>query len=249
MHKSEGSLRNSFDVINNMIDSLYEHCKRDFNLYLFDNESDEVYNVPDYPNLRYTYIKDQSLRKLAGPHNDGYDMAIEDGCDIIIATNDDIIINPTINDYIDIITNHFCKDNALYLPLTDGLTQNKSFQLADEAGEGIKEITYELKPWCYLNGFMFAFTREAYYKWRLPNGKLLPEDWERGGEKILTRQIREKGARIFIIKNCWIKHLKLREYYRFLKLTPRIHRRLLRERNESKNKTKNTVRRKRATKR
>jgi len=56
MHKS--NLRpNGFEFIDTFIRTLYKFCKKEFILYLFDNASVEKYNVPNYPNIEYTYIE------------------------------------------------------------------------------------------------------------------------------------------------------------------------------------------------
>ncbi|KKM89322.1 hypothetical protein LCGC14_1249770, partial [marine sediment metagenome] len=46
MHKCKDCSRNSFNTINNLIRTLYMFCKKEFILYLFDNASDEKYNLP-----------------------------------------------------------------------------------------------------------------------------------------------------------------------------------------------------------
>ena len=36
-----------FELINKFLETLYKFCKRDFILYLFDNQSDEKFNLPN----------------------------------------------------------------------------------------------------------------------------------------------------------------------------------------------------------
>ena len=198
---------NGFEFVNNCIESLYKFLKKDFILYLFDNASVEKYNVPNYPNIKYEYIKDQTIRGLVGPVNDGVDKAVEDGCDIIILANDDIIINETVNDFIDIIENHEHKDIGLYGPLTNGCLKS-SHQYAEKVGKGILELTNEdTKAKAIIRGFFMTFTKEFVKKFRRPNGKFLNEDklW-RGGEVSQLHYIRPLGGRLFVIKDCWIFH-------------------------------------------
>jgi len=212
MHKCKDCSRNSFDIINNFIESLYKFCKRDFTLYLFDNGSDEVYEVPSYSNIKYIRIKDQTIRGLAGPYNDGIKMAVEDGCDLIILVNDDITINHTVNIFIDMVMNHEFKDIGLYGPLSNGMHVN-SHQLANQPGEGIREITNEYYQFADINGFLMAFTPEFYHLVKLDNGDFcdMRKIWG-GGEEIMQDRARKRGARMFIIQECWVNHLRISDW-------------------------------------
>ena len=212
MHKCKDCSRNSFDIINNFIESLYKFCKRDFILYLFDNGSDEVYEVPSYSNIKYIKIEDQTIRGLAGPYNDGIKMAVEDNCDLIILVNDDITINYTVNIFIDIVMNHEFKDISVYGPLTNGMHVN-SHQLANQPGEGIREITNEDYQFADINGFLMAFTPEFYHLVKLDNGDFcdMSKKWG-GGEEIMQDRARERGARMFIIKECWVHHIRISDW-------------------------------------
>lgn len=214
MHKCNNCQRNTFDIINNFIDSLYNNCKRDFNLYLFDNGSDEVYNVPNYPNLEYEYIKDQYEFGLAKPLNDGVKKAIRDKCDIIILVNDDLTINSSINKFIDIIRKHEFNDVGIYGALTNGVLRN-SHQRANKVGKGIKEITNEERSFGVLNGFLMAFTSKVYEKFKYKDNNLFSMNIKWGGGEIaFHNRIKPLGGRMFIIKDCWIYHIKLRDWMR-----------------------------------
>jgi len=211
MHKSK--LRpNGFKYISEFIESLYKHCNKDFMLYLYDNESDEQYNVTDYPNLKYTYIEDQSIGGLAYPINCGVKEAVKDGCDIIVLTNDDVVLNDTINVFFDIIDKHEYKDVSLYGPLTNGVLPMNYFQKADGPGKGVDEITKINTP-CkeLLNGFLYAFTKELYEKVKYLNGELAnPSLKWGGGELDLHDRVKAIGGKVFVIKDCWVLHHKIR---------------------------------------
>ena len=231
MHKSKLRL-NGFKLIDDFINSLYKFCKKDFILYLFDNGSDEKYKVPNYLNIMYEHIKDQTLEGLARPYNEGIKKAVKDGCDIIVIANDDLIFNETINKFFGIIENHKHNKIGLYGPLTNGINKNKSFQEANIPGKGIRQITKVKGSFGVLNGFMFAFTKEFYQKFKMFNGEMFdPTRLWGGGERALRRRIIPIGARMFIIKDCWLKHIKLHTWPMFRRIE-----------NESKNKTKNTIR-------
>lgn len=213
MHKSK--LRpNGFELINNFIKTLYEFCKKDFILYLFDNESDEKYDVPNYSNIIYEYIENQYLRGLVGPYNDGVKKAIKDNCDIIIPTNDDVVFNDTINIFIDTIENHEHKYISLYGPLTNGVIKNSSYQEAQKPGIGIREITNLngiKKSFTILNGFLWGFTKEIYEKFKLPDENLFATRYKwGGGERNFHNRVKSLGGRVFIINECWVFHHKIR---------------------------------------
>jgi len=208
MHQSE--LRpNGFRLVRKMIRSLYKSCERDFILYLFDNASNKKFEVPNYKNIRYIYIEDQMIRGLAGPYNDGIKMAISDECDLIILINDDVIISDSINKFINTILSHPHKNISVYGPLSNGLHKN-SYQLANEAKKGIKEITSEKGQFKNINGFMMAFTPEFYHIVKLPNGDFcdMRKKWG-GGEEVMQDRARKLGCRMFVIKECWFDHKRL----------------------------------------
>jgi len=215
MHKCKDCSRNSFDIINNFIKSLYEFCDKEFIFYLFDNGSDELYKVPSHSNIKYTRIKDQTIRGLAGPYNDGIKMAVEDNCDLIILINDDIILNDTINTFIDMVMNHKFKSIGLYGPLSNGLHVN-SHQLAEKAGSGIREITHEYNQFGDINGFVMAFTPDFYHLVKLSNGDFcdMRKKWG-GGEELMQDRAKGLGARMFIIKDCWVYHRRISEWTMF----------------------------------
>lgn len=209
MHKSH--LRpNGFELINRFIESLYEFLKERFYLYLFDNASSEKYTIPNYDNIKYTYIENQYIRGLQ-PINDGINQAIKDNCDIVIITHDDVIINNTINNFIDVIKRHKLRDISLYGSLSNGVLPRNIYQLADKSSFGMKEITGEPNGSGWLSGFFIAFTKEFYHKFKLRNGNLCNVNikWE-GGEINLHNRIKRQGGRIFVIKNCWIYHEQIR---------------------------------------
>ena len=209
MHKSKNR-PNGFELINDFIESLYKFCDKEFILYLFDNASTEEYRVP-YTDIIYEYIEDQTLEGLARPYNDGAKIAAKK-CDIIVFANDDLVFNESINKFFDIIKNHKHNNVGLYGPLTNRLNKGKSHQEAQKAGNGIKEITKIKGSFGVLNGFLFAFTKEFYERFKMRKGNFFLNDkkhlWK-GGERALRRRVVPKGGRMFIIKDCWLLHHKI----------------------------------------
>ena len=137
-------------------------------------------------------------------------MAFEDGCDVIVVVNDDVIFNKSINYFIDIIREHPDKDIGLFGPPTNGVPA-RLLQKANKSGKGTIEITRLKKPKGILNGFLYAFSGKFYGNFRLPNGTFYGADkkWVGVGVGIHNR-IKSLGGKVFIIKDCWIFHHKLR---------------------------------------
>jgi hypothetical protein len=241
MHKSK--LRpTGFDMVNDLIYSLYDSCSKDFILYLLDNTSDEKYDVLNYPNIDYTYIKDQNKNGVIGADYMGIGKAIKDNCDIIVVVNDDVVFNNTINNFLDIIEAHEYRDISLYGALSNGVP-DKLPQKSYKKERGIIEITKLRAPYGILSGFLYAFTSEFHKKFTLPDGtfyKAPTKKWSGVGVGIHSR-IKSLGGRIFIIKDCWLFHHKIRGWKQL------ADKEKANKRNESKNKTKNPVRRKRAS--
>jgi len=166
-----------------------------------------------------------------GVSNDGIREAIKDNCDVIIAVNDDVVFNKSINTFIDTIRKHTDKDIGLYGPLTNGIIGH-THQRSYKKHRGIRDITEEARPYGILNGFLLAFTKEFYEKIKYDNGDLwdVSNHWNGGGFR-LQKRVKSLGGKLFIVKNTWIYHHKIRGWKPLLKR--------LKE-NESKNKTKNT---------
>ena len=206
MHKSEKLRSNGFKLINRHINTLYKHLRKGFILYLFDNQSEETYLVPEHRNIEYEYVENQLERGVTGTWNDGVKKAITDGCDIIIITNDDIKFTNSINKFVDCIINHKHKNDSLYGCLTNGVMTRCIDQLAEKADEGIVKCNR------LINGFFMGFTNEFYEKYKLPNGNLFKESkgnrWG-GQENEMQRRTRCKR---FIIRDCWTHHDKIRGY-------------------------------------
>lgn len=199
MHQS--ALRpNGFELITAFIHSLYEHCEAPFHLYLYDNASEEKYAVPDMPNLTYTYIEDQS-EGLAKPYNEGTLQAERDGCDVLVLTNDDVVMNETINRFIEAVDS-----KGLYGPLTNGVLPANKAQRADGPGEGVVEYDGLI-----LNGFCVALTTELYHQVKYPDGNIAnPTCKWGGGERDLAQRVRGVGGQLYIVRDCWLFHHKLR---------------------------------------
>ncbi len=78
------------------------NIKFNFKLYIIDNQSQYKFNLPTNIEYMYTYIDNQLEKGLTGAWNVGLNQAIEDKCDIVINTNDDVKFDSSINYFIDL---------------------------------------------------------------------------------------------------------------------------------------------------
>ena len=106
-HQSNKHRPNGFHLFNQYVESLYNNCEYSFNLYAFDNASEDNVEVDYMPeNFKFTRIDNQYRGGLTYTWNLGVKQAIKDKCNIIIITSDDQIIDQTINNFIKDILNH-----------------------------------------------------------------------------------------------------------------------------------------------
>ena len=92
MHWSD-ELRPDGDIfIKKLVNSINDVITCDKIIYVVDNASQYQSDILTYLNVKYFKIEDQSIEGITGAWNQGIYNAINDGCDIIINTNDDIII-------------------------------------------------------------------------------------------------------------------------------------------------------------
>lgn len=201
-----------YDSIINYIDSLIEFRKDNYHLYVIDNTSTKRLTHPNMGEdwFNYYYIEDQTKTGLTGAWNYGINKALENGCDIILNTNNDIILNDSVIDLINIIENHPDKDISLFGPVTtrDGLSTDH--QSRNKKGDKIIETTNVYA----LNGYFNAFTKTYYNNFEL-NGNLYstkPEHKWDGQEVELFNRGRNNGMKSFIVEQCFVKHIKYRAW-------------------------------------
>lgn len=225
-HYSKTLRNNGRTLIKNYIDSLKESCNYDYKIFIIDNGSSEELNKDVITNnISYTYIKDQSISGITGAWNLGILKAIDNGCDIIINTNDDIVFNETINNLIKEIDSHPDKDTSIYGPVTNrGGCPGPNNQERDKIGDRILEVTEtSVNSWNGghgINGFFNAFTRECYNKFEQHGGLYSTEKKYMVGGQESEMQVRlgKKGLKSFIIESCMVKHIKIRGWIQLKKI-------------------------------
>jgi len=178
--------------------------------------------------VHYLYVEDQWKKGLTGAWNLGIKKAHELGCDIILNSNDDLIFNESINQFVEKISSHNQSNVTIFGPLTNGV--NGPFEKI-QGSRGVdptrtREIIGE--GWeGFISGFFFGFTKEFYEKYKYPDGDVFAEfdkfdktyihkyagdcgKW--GGQEMEILRFKENGGKVFVIGECWIDHIKKRDW-------------------------------------
>jgi len=235
-HSSEKIRPYGRDLLLNAIASFKKYCHFDYEIVVVDNQSDNSFSSSSdrdvlnllMPGCHYIYIEDQWKKGLTGAWNTGIKKAYELSCDIILNSNDDLIFNESINDFIRKISENIDSDISVFGPLTNGV--NGSFEKIQKSespnSQKSKEITGD--GWeGFVSGFFFGFTKKFYEKFKYPDGDLFAEfdkfdksyihkyagdcgKW--GGQEMEILRFREAGGKVFVIGECWIYHLKKRDW-------------------------------------
>lgn len=220
-HRSRDIRPSGRQLLFNFFKSLKESKPSfDYEVYVSDNSSTISFDYPhDDHHININYIDDQTEKGLTGAWNDAIYRAYEDGCDIIWNFNDDIELNSSINDFIKFIESWDEKHKTLFGPTSDngGSPSPNTYRQKES---GYKELQLTPNSWSNLpNGFSFAFTREFYERFRYIKNEFFPIDhplnggdgkW--GGQEGYFGICVEDGMKAVIVKDCWLKHHKLRDW-------------------------------------
>ena len=204
-HQSDEHRPNGFKYLNLNLESIFTHCKYPFKFFGIDNQSSEKFEVENNPdNLQIIRNNNQVKTGTTGAWNIGIKEAVKQNFDIIIAINDDLIFNHTINDFIKTISEHPYKDNCIFGPVSNN--PNNLYQLSSEPINKIFEISGQ--PRNELNGFVQGMTKETILNNLFDkNGNFyssLPEHrW--GGYEV---EIGKRVNHSIVIGNCFVYHFK-----------------------------------------
>lgn len=219
------------DLLVNALNSFANNAKFEYETVIVDNQSDTnlASDLENAQGIHYFYVENQWERGLTGAWNLGIKEASKLGCDIILNANDDLIFNESINDFVDQILKNEFKDNSLFGPLTDGVGPPYiDVQYSESVNPSMsKELVFESKLKGLVNGFFFGFTNNFYKKYMYDDGDLFAEfnkfdksyihKWARadgkwGGQEGEFERWVPLGARFFVVGECWINHLKKRDW-------------------------------------
>jgi hypothetical protein len=138
------------------------------------------------------------------------------------------VFNESINSFIEKINDHADSGITIYGPLTNGV--NGPFEKIQGSSRVDPSRSREIlgQGWeGFISGFFFGFTRNFYEKFRYPDGDLFAEfekfdkayihkyagdcgKW--GGQEMEILRFKENGGKVFVIGECWIDHIKKRDW-------------------------------------
>ena len=221
-HRSEQFRPQGTECVNIFIDSLYKSFKSDFDVVFVDNQSEPPFKDDDIfknrDNLKYIFVEDQLKKGITGAWNISINQSIEDDTDLIILCNDDLFFDESINELVSHIENDPDRDSTIYGVLSNGT--NVFVQKANQPHGIVREL--EGKNWDngqLLGGFLYAFTKEFYHKFKNDNGDLFAikhkydcGDGKWGGQEGELIRMKEQGAKIMVVGTAWVGHHKLTSY-------------------------------------
>ena len=228
-HHSQNLRPYGRELLINAMNSFKNNAKFKYEIVIVDNQSDTnlANDFESVDGIHYFYVKNQWERGLTGAWNLGIKEASKLDCDIILNSNDDVIFNESINDFVDKIAKNRSKDNAVFGPVTNGV---EGVQYSEALNSLMsKELVFDLKVRGLLNGFFFGLTNSFYKKYMYENGDLFAEfnkfdksyihKWARadgkwGGQEGEFERWVPLGARFFVVGECWINHLDKSDWYR-----------------------------------
>lgn len=208
-HQSDELRKNGLELVTRLIDSL-SCLKYEYECIVVDNASTHPIRISGINIIR---VDDQLTYGLTGAWELGLQKLIELECDICIISNDDVYYNETINDFIEQITKHPDNLISIYGPVSNGILSG--IQFANKPNNIITELTNNHGN--MVNGFMFAFTKEFYLKFKKSNGDLFDKEncpWG-GNEEEFQKRIWAQGGKSFVIGQAWIAHDKIRGWKQF----------------------------------
>ena len=220
-HYSEKIRPNGRELLKEYLVSVQNSCKYPFEIFIIDNQSENMLDESKLPsNFHYHYVKDQSIGGLTHAWNLGIREAVKHKCDVIFNTNEDLIINESINDFVSAIWNHKYKNVSIYGPVSNDEGVSTHHQRRDEAGTKLIETTND--PWdgrqgYALNGFFYGFTRTMVKKFWIDENLFSPEQWcsWNGQEIEIHDRCWPLGMRSFIAEQCFVEHMKLKDWQHF----------------------------------
>ena len=228
-HQSKELRPNGANFLSRYLETLENSANFDMGVIIVDNQS-EINLLEWSKNIPfvcdYIRVKDQSVSGLTGAWNRGIKRASEIG-DIIINTNEDLVFDHSINDFVKAINDDSESLSTIYGPVTNGvghLAHPHQFSNHSRDEDPLLLKSEPMVPghsgaWMeILNGFFLGFTSEFYNRFKTKND-LFPLDHKNnrgdgkwGGQEGLMLEWAEKGCKCKVVPRCWINHAKIRSY-------------------------------------
>ena len=184
-------------------------------IILYVNESNDPITLnikKKFKNINYIYVKDQIANGgLTSTWNQGIDLCIKHECDVIILSNDDIIINKSIYN---IVNNAFEDVNGLkyFGPVSNnpgGRLATKLNQLSNKATSRKNKLCkYKGTP-CYLNGFFMVFHKNALIRNKFNQKFYFDPNYPFGGNEVeWFNRFKSKGGSGVVVPRTFVYHYK-----------------------------------------
>ena len=181
-----------------------------YKLVVIDNESTCSYSKYLFGiDHHFIRVDDQKQSEgITGAWNTACKYSVEQGADIITGFADDVHLNPTLEVFVDAITD----DNTVYAPMTNGVGGPWApFQKSDKPVPGFRK---QVK---WVNGFWLGFTGKLW-KDKHVDGKLFDlaatpsMDFWAGQEFMMPIWKEKYGTKVEVIGDAWLHHTKLRSW-------------------------------------
>ena len=200
-------------LLEQCIKSYLKFLPKNTSYFLFVNESYDKLTLSirnKYPMINYIYIYDQvSNGGLTGTWNQGIDKCFQENCEIIILSNDDLIINSSINFILDECIKNKYNSSMYFGPTTNnpGPSYLNKLQGFKYTNTGVKKLNHNL------NGFFMVFSKLTllrnkydplhYFNPNFPF-ELAEVEWYNRFKKI--------GGVSILVSNTFIYHYKIKSW-------------------------------------
>jgi hypothetical protein len=219
-HRSKEIRPNGDVLLKTFLDSFRDsNFKYDYCIYISDNQSSIEFDYPSDLNIKVIHIEDQSILGLTGAWNLGLNYAYLDGCDLLWNFNDDIVLNESVNTFVDTILNIPNYELGIYGPLSNE-GGNKAPNNSPGPKQGITLLDVKKESMANVpNGFSFAITKEVYSLYRYSDNNFFPinhkmngGDGKWGGQEGYFSLISDDKLKFYLINECWLEHIKFKAW-------------------------------------
>lgn len=187
-------------------------------LYVNNSTDPKILNIKnEYPNIEYIYIEDQdSFGGLTGTWNSGIDLCINNNCEIIILSNDDVFFDKSINNIVN--EAYKCKKTEMkyYGPVTNNPGVSNSNYKNQYSLFSQNKQSYVCKnnnKYFNINGFFMVFPihvlKNNMYSKKYYFNPSFPFD---GNEVEWFNRFNKKNGIPIIVPRTFVYHYKLKNW-------------------------------------
>jgi hypothetical protein len=198
VHQSDEFRPDGHQYLQRYLDSLEASMQIPYDVFIMENASETKFNAPAYAFYHYLPNQDGGMTRA---WNLGVILAVLNGNDIFVVTNEDLIFNESINNLFVDIDTHDYKDISVYGPVCDNPTTWPN-QFATNIQPGFKDVTWKEHP---VHGWCTVFTSQYWEKFNI-NGNMFDPTKIWRGQEFFQRRDWQLGAKSFIVLSCLIHH-------------------------------------------